>query len=116
MRWQDIIGEDRAPFHYKGTITFYDGDARARIADEGDHFYLDKVYTDPDSRGNGHATKAIQKALAYVDQFGKPTKLVAVPDEDEDMPRLITFYQKFGFEQDMTNRQGYLMIRPSMGN
>lgn len=113
MRWTEIL-EDRLPFEYKGTITFFSGGARARLSDEGDHWYIDKVYSELESRGKGDASKAIQKALEFADSIPKPVKLWAIPDQDRDLPKLVRLYQRLGFIQDKNDPECQAMTRPML--
>lgn len=117
ITFKQFVIEDRDPFYHAATnsTTFFHGGARARLRDEGDHWYLDKVHTDPEHRGKGHAARAIQKALDHADKTHKKrVELWAIPDKDEDLPKLHNLYKKHGFKPSSPHPQTQHMVREEL--
>ena len=61
------------------------------IPDDAAQFYIHDVVVSPDLRGQGYASKGIEKVLAVAERIGYPTTcLIAVYN-------MIEFWKSFGF-------------------
>lgn len=82
--------------------------------DENGVVILDTMYVHDEYKGMGVATKMMQR---FVDRFShRDIELVANPlDDDTDLDRLVSFYERFGFEQDadQCSESMVLMTRPA---
>lgn len=63
---------------------------------------IEKVYTHPDDRNKGVATRLMSDAMKEIESKhpNMPIKLSPIPlDKDTDIERLADFYKKFGFDE-----------------
>lgn len=63
---------------------------------------IEKVYTHPDDRNKGVATRLMSDAMREIESKhpNMPIKLSPIPlDKDTDTERLMNFYRKFGFDE-----------------
>lgn len=78
-------------------------------------FEVSHVRTEPEYRGQGHATNLMMKACLDADLAGKFLMVHVQPDSDSpmDLNRLAGFYGKFGFAPIQADP--LLMVRPCVG-
>ena len=71
---------------------------RARVRGEDGVQYISHVRTTKDEdKVKGHAHIVMNKVKRYADVHKKDSRLVAVPDKDEDEEKLHKFYNKHGY-------------------
>lgn len=90
-----------------GGISGQNGGATAMLQPHKGEYILTGLKSD--NPGNGEATALMKDITNKADSQGKKITLLAFPDADEDLHRLIEFYEKHGFESTVPG--GANMIR-----
>ena len=62
----------------------------------GAGWLLESVIVDPEHRGSGIGTRLMKRALQ---KSGRPVYLLATSELGGDAKRLVSFYERFGFEK-----------------
>jgi ribosomal protein S18 acetylase RimI-like enzyme len=82
-----------------GTIEARLGGAVVELSETDGLIEIVDLRTSPAERGRGLASDLMRFVARRADAAGATTRLMALPDDDTDMRRLLRFYERYGFSE-----------------